>query len=218
MPSLCQHPENFNAAHRPASTGDGRYCFAMPGTASSSAAAAGSPGSMRRSCSRSPAAAPPHWAAIAIAVLTVGILPSPITRAATGTVPDARRTRVSAGSRRANGNCCPPATCTWSSPCRVNSLRSRRFLLHLLPRGFMRIRNFGFLANRKRAALLPLCFQLLAGSADSSARTASPAQDHPGSSTHWNCPVCGGPMHVVERLSAAQLLLRSPPLTHLCAA
>src|SRR5215469_13774561 len=27
----------------------------------------------------------------------------------------------------------------------------RRFLLHLLPRGFMRIRNFGFLANRQRA-------------------------------------------------------------------
>jgi transposase len=25
------------------------------------------------------------------------------------------------------------------------------------------------------------------------------------------CPVCGGTMHVVERLSSAQLLLRSPP-------
>jgi hypothetical protein len=41
----------------------------------------------------------------------------------------------------------------------------RRFLLHLLPRGFMRIRNFGFLANRRRATLLPLCFHLLASSA-----------------------------------------------------
>jgi hypothetical protein len=37
----------------------------------------------------------------------------------------------------------------------------RRFLLHLLPKGFVRIRNFGFLANRKRATLLPLCFSLL---------------------------------------------------------
>jgi Putative transposase len=37
----------------------------------------------------------------------------------------------------------------------------RRFLLHLLPRGFVRIRNFGFLANRQRAQLLPLCFSLL---------------------------------------------------------
>jgi len=37
----------------------------------------------------------------------------------------------------------------------------RRFLLHLLPCGFMRIRNFGFLANRQRAELLPLCSRLL---------------------------------------------------------
>ena len=34
----------------------------------------------------------------------------------------------------------------------------RRFLLHLLPRGFVRIRHFGFLANRRRARLLPVCF------------------------------------------------------------
>ena len=50
----------------------------------------------------------------------------------------------------------------------------RRFLLHLLPRGFVRIRNFGFLANRQRATLLPLCFQLLGDSESipTSARTA----------------------------------------------
>src|SRR5260370_20144890 len=36
-----------------------------------------------------------------------------------------------------------------------------RFLLHILPKGFVRIRNFGFLANRKRATRLPLCSQLL---------------------------------------------------------
>ena len=94
----------------------------------------------------------------------------------------------------------------------------RRFLLHLLPRGFMRIRNFGFLANRRRASLLPLCFQLLAGSAILAARSAPLTPEQPRSSTSWNCPVCGGTMHVVERLSAAQLLLRSPPLVHGCAA
>ena len=37
----------------------------------------------------------------------------------------------------------------------------RRFLLHLLPKGFVRIRHFGFLANRRRATLLPLCFHVL---------------------------------------------------------
>ena len=50
----------------------------------------------------------------------------------------------------------------------------RRFLLHLLPRGFVRIRNFGFLANRQRATLLPLCFRLLQNPAEISATTASP--------------------------------------------
>jgi len=94
----------------------------------------------------------------------------------------------------------------------------RRFLLHLLPRGFVRIRNFGFLANRRRAELLPLCFLLLASAADVPALTVSPDRENPCSSTYWNCPVCGDTMHVVERLSAAQLLPRSPPLTHLCAA
>ena len=38
----------------------------------------------------------------------------------------------------------------------------RRFLLHVLPRGFVRIRSFGFLATRSRARLLPLCRRLLA--------------------------------------------------------
>ena len=37
----------------------------------------------------------------------------------------------------------------------------RRFLLHVLPRGFVRIRSFGFLANRRRTTLLPLCQRLL---------------------------------------------------------
>src|SRR5450432_2021670 len=37
----------------------------------------------------------------------------------------------------------------------------RRFLLRVLPRGFVRIRHFGFLAGRRRGALVPLCKQLL---------------------------------------------------------
>ena len=86
----------------------------------------------------------------------------------------------------------------------------RRFLLHLLPRGFLRIRNFGFLANRQRATLLPLCFRLLQTSAQISTSTTSSAADHPHSL--WNCPVCAGTSARPERLSEAQLLLRSPPL------
>ena len=37
----------------------------------------------------------------------------------------------------------------------------RRFLQHVLPRGFPRIRYFGWLANRKRSSLLPVCRELL---------------------------------------------------------
>ncbi|HTY62253.1 MAG TPA: transposase [Acidobacteriota bacterium] len=33
----------------------------------------------------------------------------------------------------------------------------RRSLLHTLPPGFVRIRFFGFMANRRRAELLPVC-------------------------------------------------------------
>jgi hypothetical protein len=86
----------------------------------------------------------------------------------------------------------------------------RRFLLHLLPRGFVRIRHFGFLANRQRALLLPLCFRLLQAPQSIPADSAAPSPDRPHS--HWKCPACGATMHVLERLSAAQLLLRSPPL------
>jgi hypothetical protein len=91
----------------------------------------------------------------------------------------------------------------------------RRFLLHLLPRGFVRIRNFGFLANRRRAELLPLCLRLLQPSGQPVARaTPSALPIH----SLWRCPLCGGTMQVVELLSAAQLLLRSPPPLSRCAA
>jgi hypothetical protein len=84
----------------------------------------------------------------------------------------------------------------------------RRFLLHLLPKGFMRIRNFGFLANRRRATTLPLCFQLL-GSAPQTEQGTSAAKD---AIPLWRCPKCGGPMLVIDRLTAAEMQLRSPPV------
>jgi len=85
----------------------------------------------------------------------------------------------------------------------------RRFLLHILPKGFVRIRNFGFLANRKRAKLLPLCFHLLGAASQSQAEQhASSTEDRPDL---WRCPKCGGPMKVIERLTAAEIQLRSPP-------
>jgi len=93
-------------------------------------------------------------------------------------------------------------------PLSVNEFLTR-FLLHILPKGFVRIRNFGFLANRRRTALLPLCFQLLGTTPQ------PPAEEHSSSSEEpaelYRCPHCGGPMKVLERLTAAEILLRSPP-------
>ena len=101
-----------------------------------------------------------------------------------------------------------------SLPLPVNEFLTR-FLLHLLPQGFVRIRNFGFLANRKRATLLPLCFHLLGTVQESQAEQhASSLED---SSALWRCPKCGGPMKVIERLTAAEIQLRSPPLVTVAA-
>ena len=74
----------------------------------------------------------------------------------------------------------------------------RRFLLHVLPKGFIRIRFFGFLAPRRRRALLPLCRQLLGDS-------PRPLSQQPFAKALWRCPRCGGPMRVIERLRAGQL-------------
>jgi len=86
----------------------------------------------------------------------------------------------------------------------------RRFLLHILPKGFVRIRNFGFLANRRRTTLLPLCFQLLGATQEPPAEEHAPsAEDAPDL---YRCPQCGGRMKVIERLTAAEIQLRSPPV------
>jgi hypothetical protein len=80
----------------------------------------------------------------------------------------------------------------------------QRFLLHVLPKGFVRIRFFGFLANRRRATLLPICRQLLAAQPTPD----SPCLASPQLPSTWSCPVCGGPMIIIERLTAKQMFLQ----------
>jgi hypothetical protein len=89
----------------------------------------------------------------------------------------------------------------------------RRFLLHVLPRGFVRIRHFGFLAGRRRGALVPLCKQLLSTGTSIMLDLGSSRSDPPSiPAPLWTCPLCGGPMILTERLTARQIKLRSPPL------
>lgn len=94
----------------------------------------------------------------------------------------------------------------------------RRFLLHVLPPGFVRIRYFGFLSTRNRCTLLPLCRRLLTATeavphtaALSSGRNSIPP-------VTWLCPHCHGPMLILERWTASQLRFRSPPNLHPTAA
>lgn len=77
----------------------------------------------------------------------------------------------------------------------------RRFLLHSLPRRFVRIRFYGFLASRRRGTLLPVCKQLLQPASSETPKTVTSTSD----SGAWRCPRCGGPMHLIEKLSAVQI-------------
>ncbi|HWQ53693.1 MAG TPA: IS91 family transposase [Bryobacteraceae bacterium] len=76
----------------------------------------------------------------------------------------------------------------------------RRFFLHVLPKGFVRIRHFGFLANRHRGACLRLAKELLAND-----RPPPKAASVSAASTNWRCPHCGADMRVARRLTAADL-------------
>ncbi len=77
----------------------------------------------------------------------------------------------------------------------------RRFFLHVLPKGFVRIRHFGFLTHRFRSSRLPLCRQLLPASLGATAVPQAQAE----APANWRCPHCGGPMIVAQRLTSAEL-------------
>jgi len=93
----------------------------------------------------------------------------------------------------------------------------RRFLLHVLPDGFQRIRHYGFLAHRYREARLALCRQLLGMALTLATLAAPPAQPDyrdlyeklTGQSLRL-CPVCHcGHMVAIAVLPASG---RAPPL------
>jgi predicted RNA-binding Zn-ribbon protein involved in translation (DUF1610 family) len=81
----------------------------------------------------------------------------------------------------------------------------RRFFLHVLPKGFVRIRHFGFLANRWRTGRLVICREVLGCATTTSAVEVAPTRE-PAS---WKCPKCGTPMIMVQRFTAAELSRRA---------
>lgn len=82
----------------------------------------------------------------------------------------------------------------------------RRFSQHILPRGFVRIRQYGFLTNRRRSEFLALARRLLfAQAAAVNTETALPTN---AILPTWRCPRCSSDMHIGLNLSARQLAAR----------
>ena len=86
----------------------------------------------------------------------------------------------------------------------------RRFLIHVLPPGFHRIRHYGLLANPVRAKQLPRLRVLLANhTADTEAPVTQLVNDVPTTST-YTCPDCAAPMIIIQTF--AKQLPRAPPV------
>ena len=73
----------------------------------------------------------------------------------------------------------------------------RRFVQHVLPRGFVRIRQYGYLASVCRTARLVRARRLL--------RRTPPPAEPPATTPGWECPQCGAPMILGPILSARAL-------------
>ena len=87
----------------------------------------------------------------------------------------------------------------------------RRFLLHVLPKGFHRIRHYGLFAGTVRAQNIERARQALAASKatpESSRAEADSETETPSSARR--CPCCGGRMIIVETFEGARPA-RSPP-------
>jgi hypothetical protein len=80
----------------------------------------------------------------------------------------------------------------------------RRFLLHVLPKRFVRIRYFGLLAPRCRTDDLATCRTVLAVAPPRHVIASSAGSTLTRS---WPCPRCGAPMRTIERLTARQIFL-----------
>jgi len=86
----------------------------------------------------------------------------------------------------------------------------RRFLLHVLPAGFHRIRHYGLFANTGRAENLACARQLL-GQPPPQAQIEPTAQTDQPTPLAQPCPCCGGPMIVIEIFEPGQAPSRHAP-------
>ncbi len=88
----------------------------------------------------------------------------------------------------------------------------RRFLLHVLPSGFVKIRHFGLLANRNRRQALALCRQHLNATGSDNADVLT---DRQRAAVNRCCPCCKrGTLYILMRLAPAQLVIPAHALAH----
>ena len=75
----------------------------------------------------------------------------------------------------------------------------RRFLIHVLPDGFHRIRHYGLFANANRAANIALARRLLGAPDPAPTTEETGGAEAAQADEEWNtCPCCGGRMVIVE--------------------
>jgi Putative transposase len=86
----------------------------------------------------------------------------------------------------------------------------RRFMLHILPKGFHRIRHYGLFAATGRAANIARLRELLDATPPAE-NAASPAQDLPAETVLPPCPRCGGCMTIIEFFERGTLPRYRPP-------
>jgi hypothetical protein len=80
----------------------------------------------------------------------------------------------------------------------------RRFLLHILPAGFVKIRHFGFMANRNRRAAVVLCRSLLPVLPEGS---SSFLTEHERRAVDRRCPFCKtGKLCLIGRIPAGEII------------
>jgi hypothetical protein len=84
----------------------------------------------------------------------------------------------------------------------------RRFLIHVLPKGFHRIRHYGFLASATKAANLARARERLNASAPDVITGDTAAADADTTTRH--CPCCGGRMHVIETFARGETPRHQP--------
>ena len=85
----------------------------------------------------------------------------------------------------------------------------RRFLIHVLPGGFHRIRHYGWLANGSRVEKLALARDLLQVE-PTRATDDEPGEKEATPSSPWICPTCATPMIIIETFQRG-FVPRAPP-------